>query len=127
MLRFSESESVPAETVDDQANGAQHKRLAGAILAYAGNLDRLDLLGPAVSRIEHRHVATKVRPEHYPIVGKYLLVAIKEVLGDAATPEILEAWGVAYNELAQIMIGHEAAIYAKQEQEREQQEEVAAV
>ncbi|WP_263415524.1 globin domain-containing protein [Terriglobus albidus] len=120
-------EVAPMFNQDDQKNGAQHKRLAGAILAYAGNLDRLDLLGPAVSRIEHRHVATKVRPEHYPIVGKYLLVAIQEVLGDAATPEILEAWSVAYNELAQIMIGHEAAIYAEQEEEQEQEEEVAAV
>lgn len=107
-------EIAPMFNQDDQKSGAQPKRLAAAILAYAGNLDRLDLLGPAVSRIEHRHVATHVKPEHYPIVGKHLLEAIREVLGEAATPEILEAWGVAYNELATIMIGHEKAIYAEQ-------------
>lgn len=43
-------------------------------------------------------------PEHYPIVGTCLLQAIKEVLGDAATEEIMEAWRVAYGFLADIFI-----------------------
>jgi nitric oxide dioxygenase len=51
-----------------------------------------------------------VKPEHYPIVGKHLLGAIQNVLGAAATPEIVEAWGAAYNQLAGIMIQHEAAL-----------------
>jgi hypothetical protein len=33
------------------------------------------------------------------IVGKYLLGAVQEVLGDAATPEILDAWGAAYGSI----------------------------
>jgi hypothetical protein len=39
----------PMFSAENQASGAQTKRLAGAILAYVGNLERLDLLGPAVT------------------------------------------------------------------------------
>lgn len=97
----------------DQENGVQAKRLAGAILAYVGNIDRLDLLGPAVTTISRRHVATHVRPEHYPIVGKHLLAAIKTVLGSAATPEVIDAWAAAYGDLAEIMIAREKAMYSE--------------
>jgi nitric oxide dioxygenase len=103
----------PMFNVNDQESGEQAKRLAMAILAYVGNIDRLDLLGPAVTNISRRHVQTHVKPEHYPIVGHHLLEAIKSVLGDAATPEVLGAWAVAYQELADIMIGREKAMYAE--------------
>jgi nitric oxide dioxygenase len=63
-----------------------------------------------LQRIEGKHVSLAVKPEHYPIVGQYLLGAVQEVLGDAATPEILDAWGAAYGQLADIMIGHERAL-----------------
>lgn len=102
----------PMFNTGDQTNGAQAKRLAGAILAYVGNLDRLQVLGDAVTNISRRHVQVKVLPEQYPIVGKHLLGAIKTVLGDAATPEILAAWGAAYQDLAEIMIAREKTMYA---------------
>lgn len=44
-----------------------------------------------VERISGKHGSLEVRPEHYPIVGKYLLGAVARVLGPAATPEILGA------------------------------------
>nr|WP_231557374.1 globin domain-containing protein [Deinococcus sp. YIM 77859] len=44
-----------------------------------------------VERIAHKHVSLEVLPEHYPIVGEHLLKAIAAVLGEAATPEILDA------------------------------------
>jgi nitric oxide dioxygenase len=100
-------------SADDQASGVQAKRLASAVLAYASNLDRLDALGPAVTHICHRHVETHVTPEQYPIVGHHLLSAIQQVLGEAATPEVLDAWKVAYGELADIMIQREKAMYAE--------------
>lgn len=48
--------------------------------------------------------------EHYPVVAENLLWAIKEVLGDAATPEIMKAWGEAYWFLANIFIKRETEI-----------------
>ena len=94
-------------SAESQVDGSQAKRLAAAILAYVGNLDRLDLLGPAVTNISRTHVRLNVLPEHYPIVGKHLLSAIRSVLGDAATPEVIDAWGEAYQQLADIMIESE--------------------
>ncbi|KAF7896500.1 hypothetical protein EAF00_006514 [Botryotinia globosa] len=95
----------------NQRNGAQQRALSGALAAYAANIDNLAVLSDAVERICQKHASLFIRPEHYPIVGKYLLEAMGQVLGAALTPEILDAWTAAYNQLAQIMIDREAQLY----------------
>ncbi|MGE3241821.1 MAG: NO-inducible flavohemoprotein [Pirellulales bacterium] len=97
-----------------QYSGGQQRALAGAICAYASNIDDLDTLGPAVELIAQKHCSLGIRPEHYPIVGKHLLAAIGDVLAEAATEEVIKAWGEAYDFLAQVFIGREEAIYAEQ-------------
>lgn len=94
----------------NQSTGAQPKALAGAVLAYARNIDNLGAVLPVVERIAQKHVGYHILAEHYPFVANALLGAIKEVLGDAATDEILGAWGEAYWFLADILIDREAAI-----------------
>jgi len=94
-----------------QASGEQPKRLAGAILAYAKNIDNLGALTAAVERMAERHVETGVKPEHYPAVAAALLPAIKDVLGDAVDQTVLDAWGEAYWFLAEVLIGREAVMY----------------
>ncbi|KTE19785.1 hypothetical protein ATE67_14240 [Sphingopyxis sp. H050] len=95
-----------------QSSGEQPRRLAGAILAYARNIDKLANLGPAVGRMVARHVETGVKPEHYPYVAEALLPAIRDALGaDVATDEVLAAWGDAYWMLADILIAAEAQAY----------------
>ncbi|MFP5390708.1 MAG: globin domain-containing protein [Gammaproteobacteria bacterium] len=96
----------------NQASGAQQQSLASAVFAYAANIGNPAALGPVVERIVHKHVSVGVRAEHYPIVGRHLLGAIAETLGEAATPELLAAWGEAYNSLAQLFIDAEARLYA---------------
>src|SRR5882762_4586483 len=76
----------------NQRPGGQARNLAASILAYAANIDRLDRLGGMVEHIAHKHGSLEVRPEHYPIVGQYLLGAIAHVLGDGATDAVLGAW-----------------------------------
>lgn len=94
----------------NQKSGAQLHALAGAIIAYAKHIDDLGALGPAVERIAQKHVGYAIEPEHYPHVATALLGAIRQVLGEAATPEILDAWGQAYWFLARILQGREAQI-----------------
>ncbi|MFT4134372.1 NO-inducible flavohemoprotein [Labrys sp. (in: a-proteobacteria)] len=96
--------------------GSQPRALTGAILAYASNIDNLSALVPAVERIAQKHVGLQILPEHYPHVADALLGAIKAVLGDAATDEILAAWGEAYWFLAHILIAREERIYAEQKE-----------
>ena len=67
---------------------------------------------PAVKKKGQIHVNTNEKPEHYPIVGKNLLLAIKEVLGDAATDEVLQAWSEAYEVISQVFIDVEKDIYS---------------
>lgn len=95
--------------------GSQPKALTAAILAYANNIDNLDALAPAVERIAQKHVGLRILPEHYPHVGEALLGAIERVLGDAATEEILTAWGEAYWFLADVLIARERALYREAE------------
>ena len=94
-----------------QANGSQPAKLATAVYAYATHIDDLEALKTAVDKIAHRHVATHVLPEQYPIVGECLLQAIQDVLGDAATTEVMKAWTEAYQALADIFINREQQIY----------------
>lgn len=100
-----------------QNSGTQQRALAGAILAYAANIDNLAALGPAVELIAQKHVSLMIKPEHYPIVGNNLINAIKEVLGDGATKEVIDAWTQAYGLLADILIKREAQIYDSHMQE----------
>jgi nitric oxide dioxygenase len=91
--------------------GAQPKALAAAVVAYARNIDNLGALASRVERIAQKHVGLNIVPEHYPAVAEALLGAIKDVLGDAATDDIMTAWGEAYWLLADVLIAREASLY----------------
>eukprot|EP00039_Didymoeca_costata_P006684 m.92394 g.92394 ORF g.92394 m.92394 type:complete len:403 (+) comp13349_c0_seq2:105-1313(+) len=99
----------------NQKTGAQPEALANSIIAYATHIDNLDPLASAVDMMAHKHVALLVQPEHYSIVGENLMIAIGKVLGDAVTPDVAEAWGAAYQQLADICIGAEEALYKELE------------
>lgn len=110
-------EVVPFFNKTHQKSGDQPRALAFSVLMYAKNIDRLENLGPVASQIINKHVSLNVRADHYPIVGQCLIRAIREVLGEAiATDAVLEAWGAAYQQLADILIGAEEAVYKKNEE-----------
>ena len=100
----------------NQANGTQQQSLAAAVFAYAANIENTDALKPVIERIVHKHVSVGIKPEHYPIVGSHLIGAIKSVLGDAATPELIAAWEEAYGLLADALISTEASLYKQNNQ-----------
>lgn len=97
-----------------QHSGGQQKALAGAICAYFTHIDNLEVLAPAVELIAQKHCSLGIQADHYPIVGKHLLAAIEDVMGDAATEEIIGAVAEAYGVLADVCIGREAQIYEEQ-------------
>lgn len=105
------TEHPELKTLFEDADPMQHKKLAAAVAAYAANIDNLSVLKKAVEKIIQSHVKSNVKPEHYPLVGASILKAIKEVLGDAATDEILAALGEAYFFLADILITKEKELY----------------
>lgn len=95
----------------NQQNKKQQTALAMAVLAYAEHIDNPGVLMPVIDSIGQKHTSLDIRPEQYAIVGEHLLASISEVLGEAASTELLEAWEQAYRDLAQIMSGHEQNLY----------------
>ena len=102
-----------------QASGEQPRRLAAAIVAFAQNVDNLPALASAIERMAEKHVRSHVKAEHYPAVANALLPAIRDVLGEAATDEVLTAWGEAYGFLADVLIARERELYRATETETE--------
>lgn len=94
-----------------QEAGTQARALANSVLAYGRHIRQLQVLEGAIERIVNKHVSIQVQPEHYPIVGECLLRAIRDVLGEAATDDIVAAWGAAYQELADLLIAKEERLY----------------
>jgi nitric oxide dioxygenase len=97
----------------NQATGEQSRALAASVVAYAVQL--IDPAAPSfdhvMRRIAHKHVSLGIRPEQYTIVAHHLLAAVGEVLGDAVTPEVAEAWGEVYWLFAVQLIAEEARLY----------------
>jgi nitric oxide dioxygenase len=111
--RFFENTHMKSKKAGHQ----QAAKLAASVYAYASHIDELEKLSGAVEQIAKAHVNTHVIAEQYPVIGECLLAAMQDVLGDAATPEVMEAWTEAYNHLADIFIGREKEIYHEQEAE----------
>lgn len=101
----------------NQQQGRQQTALANAAYAAAANIDQLEKVVPVVRQIGHKHRSLGIKAEHYPIVGQNLLAAIKDVLGDAATEEIIKAWADAYGVIADIFISVEAEMYDQSEKQ----------
>ncbi|MGG1440730.1 NO-inducible flavohemoprotein [Brevibacillus laterosporus] len=102
----------------NQKQGRQQTALANAVYAAAQYIDKLETIIPVVKQIGHKHRSLGIKAEHYPIVGENLLAAIKDVLGDLATDEILQAWAEAYGVIADAFIGVEAEFYKQAEQQQ---------
>lgn len=97
----------------DQKLMRQPKILAFALLKYAENIDDLTPLTDFVLQIVSKHVGLQVRAENYEAVGNLLIATMKEMLGDAATDDFIDAWAAAYGNLAALLIGLESSEYKK--------------
>ncbi|MEC5386282.1 globin family protein [Uliginosibacterium sp. H3] len=81
----------------------QGRKLMAMISTVVAKLDSLGDIVPAVQDLGRRHVAYGVEAQHYDTVGAALLWTLEKGLGDAFTPEVKEAWTVAYTTLAGAM------------------------
>ncbi|GAB1644530.1 globin domain-containing protein [Krasilnikovia sp. MM14-A1259] len=97
----------------NQATGRQRQALAAAVVGYAGHLLGDDPVpwGPIAERIAHKHASLGIAPAQYPIVGRHLMAAVGEVLGDAVTPEVAQAWDEVYWLFACELVAREARLY----------------
>ncbi|MGR4882057.1 globin domain-containing protein [Streptomyces sp. LARHCF249] len=101
----------------NQNAGLQKQALAGSIAAFATHLvehpdDRPDVM---LGRIAHKHASLGVTRAQYPVVHRHLFEAIAEILGEAVTPEVAEAWDEVYWLMANALIAVEERLYAEQQ------------
>ncbi len=101
--------------MSNQHTGRQKVALFEAIVAYASNLDNVEVLAAAVERIAQKHTSFHIQPEGYNIVGLHLIETFRELVPEQFTADIEQAWTRAYQVLANIFINREEAIYQQQE------------
>src|SRR5262245_37894850 len=91
-------EMFTTEPAVQQARFVAHlKDIVLAIRDHDRFLDQARALGA-------RHTAYRVRAVHYRLVGSALLAALGAQLGPTWTPEVAEAWRLAYNLTAEVMM-----------------------
>ncbi|MER6252409.1 globin domain-containing protein [Streptomyces sp. NPDC001584] len=100
----------------NQKAGLQQQALAGSVAAFATHLlahpdTRPDVM---LGRIAHKHASLGVTREQYAVVHQHLFEAIAEVLGEAVTPEVAQAWEEVYWLMANALIALEERHYAEQ-------------
>lgn len=98
----------------NQSQGDQQKALAGAVAAFAAlQLDPDEERKTAIlSRIAHKHASLGITADQYWVVHTHLFEAIVDVLGDAVTPEVAQAWDELYWLMANTLIAMEQELYA---------------
>jgi hemoglobin-like flavoprotein len=82
----------------------QKRKLMMTLGVVVSALPQIDTLMPAVRALGQRHAGYGARAEHFAPVGAALLWTLAQGLGDAFTPEVKDAWTVAYGVLSATMI-----------------------
>ena len=90
--------------------GDVHERSRRAAGALRGGVDEIvhsmrsmDEFEPEVRALGARHRTYGVRAAHYRLMGRALLGALAAALGPQWTPDVSEAWSLAYNLTAETM------------------------
>jgi hemoglobin-like flavoprotein len=82
----------------------QRARFAAELAEIVGSLHAIDTFGPAARSLGARHRGYGVRAAHYRLMGDVLLAALAAGSGADWTPELAEAWTLAYNLMAETMM-----------------------
>ena len=82
----------------------QGKVLMQTLTVVVKSLDKLDTIVPAVQALGRRHAGYGVRAADYETVGSALLWTLDQGLGPAFDEDTREAWTVAYQTLASVML-----------------------
>ncbi|MFD9079650.1 globin domain-containing protein [Streptomyces erythrochromogenes] len=98
----------------NQNAGLQKQALAGSIAAFATHLVEHPDTRPDVmlGRIAHKHASLGVTREQYAVVHLHLFEAIAEILGEAVTPDVAQAWDEVYWLMANALVAIEERLYA---------------
>jgi hemoglobin-like flavoprotein len=83
----------------------QRRRFGSELETIARTIGRHPAFLAEVSHLGARHRGYGVRAAHYRLAGPPLLDALAAALGNGWTPEVAEAWGLAYHLTVETMMG----------------------
>lgn len=89
---------------DEVSLELQEKKLVASLALIVENLHNPEALAHALQGLGAYHVTKGTLPEHYPYIGKALLQAFEEHLGEDWTDEVAQAWMGAYKTISDIML-----------------------
>eukprot|EP00730_Choanoeca_flexa_P009351 TRINITY_DN12632_c4_g1_i1.p2 TRINITY_DN12632_c4_g1~~TRINITY_DN12632_c4_g1_i1.p2 ORF type:complete len:417 (+),score=126.54 TRINITY_DN12632_c4_g1_i1:2726-3976(+) len=95
----------------NQRSSRQPEALAHSVVAAVTHINNLKDIEGYLNHICAKHCALGVLPEHYAIVHDNFMGAVAEVLGDAVTPEIGQAWSDLVMHFAKALIQMETKLY----------------
>jgi len=81
----------------------QGVKLTSMLDVIVDHLDDPDEILPALREMGERHAGYGVNDADYDAVGEALLWMLEQVLGEAFTPAVRDAWAACYGELARRM------------------------
>jgi hemoglobin-like flavoprotein len=83
---------------------AQKRKLIDTLAYAVDSLTQPDKLGAEIVALGERHADYGTKVEHFTPVGTALLSALEQVLDEAFTPAVADAWETVYSELSRAMI-----------------------
>ena len=81
----------------------QARKFLQSLKLIVSSLSSTERAAPVLQRLGDRHRGYGVAAEHYEVVGAVLIATLDELLADAATEEVLAAWGAAFRLISSIM------------------------
>jgi len=92
----------------DLLNSSALRKLFGKVLNAIGcvvaGLQDTSKLVPLLTSLGRRHIGYAVSEAWWPLLGKAIIMALSDILGDAFTSEVENAWTVVYGFASSIMI-----------------------
>jgi NAD(P)H-flavin reductase len=85
------------------AMDTQRDRLFAALTSAVRNLGDPDRFLPMLEQLGRDHRKYGVRAEHYDVLGRALVLALRQHLADYWVPELEAAWLKAYDEMSRAM------------------------
>ena len=82
----------------------QESSLIATLAVVVAGVERGENLTQVIRKLGERHHRYGAQAAHYPLVGQLLLQTFQDILGDAFTPQMKEAWSNAYEIISTEML-----------------------
>jgi hemoglobin-like flavoprotein len=82
----------------------QQARFAAELAEILSSIRSLDTFASSAMALGARHRGYGVRATHYRLMGQALMASLANALRERWTPEVEEAWTLAYNLMAETMM-----------------------